>query len=140
MNFREAIEITCVIWETYKIFFFFFFLLSHPCISQLFLISFSLLFSLWSLTSSHPNHCKWNIPFCLTQRIYFIAEKNVEKLKNLEHLKSKLSNNHYSDSLIKPEFLKALLISQKDLKPKKPLNENISPFITTFNPNNSNIY
>ena len=37
-------------------------------------------------TSSHPNHCKRNIPFCLTRRICTIAENNTEKLKNLENL------------------------------------------------------
>ena len=43
--------------------------------------------------------------------------------------------------MIKQGFQKALSIPQKDLrKPKKPSNENILPFITTFNPNNPNIY
>ena len=32
-------------------------------------------------TSSHPKHCKRNIPFCLAQRICTIAENNTEKLK-----------------------------------------------------------
>ena len=36
-------------------------------------------------TSSHPNHCKLNIPFCLAWRICTIAETNAEKLKNLEN-------------------------------------------------------
>ena len=34
-------------------------------------------------TSSDPNHCKRNIPFCLGRRIFTIAENNAEKLKNL---------------------------------------------------------
>ena len=92
-------------------------------------------------TSSHPNNCKRNIPFCLARRICTIAENNAEKLKNLENLKTNLSKYHYPDSLIKQGFQKALSIPQKDLrKPKKPSNENILPFITTFNPNNPNIY
>ena len=70
-----------------------------------------------------------------------VAENNAEKLKNLENLKTNLSKYHYPDSLIKQGFQKALSIPQKDLrKPKKPSNENILPFITTFNPNNPNIY
>ena len=92
-------------------------------------------------TSSHPNHCKRNIPFCLARRICTIAENNTEKLKNLENLKSNLSKYHYPNSLIKQGFQKALSIPQKDLrKPKTPSNENILPFITTFNPNSPNIY
>ena len=66
-------------------------------------------------TSSHPNHCKRNIPFCLARRICTIAENNNEKLKNLENLKSNLSKYHYPNSLIKQEFQKALSIPQKDL-------------------------
>ena len=90
-------------------------------------------------TSSHPNHCKQNIPFCLARRICTFAENNAEKLKNLENLKTNLSKYHYPDSL--KGFQKALSIPQKDLpKPKKPSNENILPFITTFNSNNPNIY
>ena len=92
-------------------------------------------------TSSHPNHFKWNIPFCLAQRIYTIAGNNSEKLKNLENLKTNLPKYHYPNSLIKQGFQKALSIPQKDLlKPKKSSNENILPLITTFNPNNPNIY
>ena len=87
-------------------------------------------------TSSHPNHCKQNIPLCLAQRIRTIAETNTEKLKNLENLKSNLSKYHYPNSLKKQGFQRALSIPQKDLrKTKKPSNENILPFITTFNPN-----
>ena len=92
-------------------------------------------------TSSHQNHCKRNIPFCLARRICTIAENNAEKLKNLENLKTNLSKYHYPDSLIKQGFQKALSIPQRNLrKPKKPSNENILLFITAFNPNNPNIY
>ena len=44
-------------------------------------------------TSSHPNRCKQNIPFCLAPRICTTAGNNAEKLKNLENLKSNLSKN-----------------------------------------------
>ena len=92
-------------------------------------------------TSSHPNNCKRNIPFCLARRICTIAENNAEKLKNLENLKTNLSKYHYPESLLKQGFQKALSIPQKGLrKPKNPSNENILPFIITFNPKNTNIY
>ena len=91
-------------------------------------------------TSSHPDHFKRNIPFCLAQRICTTAENNAEKLKNLENLKTNLSKYHYPDSLIKQGFQKALSIPRKDLrKPKKPSNKNNLPFITIFNPNNPNV-
>ena len=37
-------------------------------------------------TSSHPNNCKWNIPFYLAQRIYTITEINAKYLNNFENL------------------------------------------------------
>ena len=58
--------------------------------------------------SSHPNHCKRNIPFCLAWGICAIAKINAEKLKNLENVKSNLSKYHYPDSLIKQGFRKTL--------------------------------
>ena len=59
----------------------------------------------------------------------------------MKNLKTNLSKYHCPDSIIKQEFQKTLSIPQEDLwKPKKPSNENILPFITTFNPNNPNIY
>ena len=67
-------------------------------------------------TSSHSNHGKRNIPFCLARRICAIAENNAEKLKNLENLKTNLSKYHYPDSLIKQGFQKALSIPQKTYK------------------------
>ena len=93
-----------------------------------------------SFTSSQPNHFERNIPFCLARRICTIAENNAEKLKNLENLKTNLSKYHYPDSLIKQGFQKALLIPQKDWQEPKKSNENILPFITIFDPNNTNIY
>ena len=69
-----------------------------------------------------------------------VAENNAEKLKNLENLKTNLSKYHYPDSLIKQGFQKALSIAQKDWLESKKSNENILPFIATFNPNNPNIY
>ena len=74
----------------------------------------------------------------------FFSTKNLyycRKMENLENLKSNLSKNNYPDSLIKQRVQKALSMPQKDLqKPKKLSNENILPFITTFNPNSPNIY
>ena len=70
-----------------------------------------------------------------------MAENNAEKSKNLENSKSNLSKYLYPDSLIKQGFQRALSIPQGDLrKLQKSSNEDILPSITTFNPNNPNIY
>ena len=92
-------------------------------------------------TSSHPNHCKRNIPLFLAWRICTIVENNVENLRNLENVKSNLSKYHYPDSLINHGFQKVNSIPQKDLrKLKEPSNESILLFISTFSPSKPNIY
>ena len=92
-------------------------------------------------TSSHPNHCKRNIPFCLAWRICTIVENNVENLRNLENVKSNLWKYHYPDSLINQGFQKVNSVPQKDLrKPKEPSNESILLFISTFSPSKPNMY
>ena len=65
-------------------------------------------------TSSHPKHCKQNIPFCLARRNCTIAEHNAEKLNNLENLKANLFKYHNTDLLIKQGFQRALSIPQKE--------------------------
>ena len=88
-------------------------------------------------TSSHPNHCKRNIPFCLARRICTIAENNAEKLKNLEKRFIKIPLPRFTN---KTRISQGPFNTTKDLrKPKKPSNENILPFITTLNTNNPNI-
>ena len=64
-----------------------------------------------SFTSIHPKHCKWNIPFCLAQRICTIAGK----LKNLENLKWDLSKYHYPDSLKKTRITEGHFNTTKSL-------------------------
>ena len=90
------------------------------------------------LFSNFVQHCG-NLKKCCwgrTRRICTITKNNAKKLKNLENLKPNLWKYHYPNSLIKEGFRKALSIPPKDLRtPKKPTNENILPFITTFNPN-----
>ena len=82
-------------------------------------------------TSSHPNHSEQNTSFCLAQRICTIAENTA----------ANLSKYNFPVLLIKQGFQKAFSIPQKDLRKLKKLsNKNILPFITTFNPNNHNIY
>ena len=85
--------------------------------------------------SNHPNHCKRNIPFCLARTIFTIAESNVEKLRNLENLKSNLSKYHYPDLLIRQGIQEALHIPQQNLRrPKETSAGNILSFKTTLWP------
>ena len=87
-------------------------------------------------TSSHPNHCKRKIPFCLARKIWTIPKKCQEDREF-----GKINIKCYPNSLIKQVFQKDLSITQKDLRKSKKLsNKNILPFITIFNLNNPNLY
>ena len=90
-------------------------------------------------SSSHPNHCKRNIPFTLARRICTIVENQQQKLKHIHELKSNLKKYEYPETLIANGIQKALGISQETLTtPIEKNNKNVLPFIPTHNPNNPN--
>ena len=92
-------------------------------------------------SSNHPKHCKKNIPFTLAHRICTIVENTEAKMKHLENLKMNLSKYQYPKQLTEFGFNKALSIPLQELRtPKTISNDNSLPFITTYNPNNPNIY
>ena len=92
--------------------------------------------------SCHPNHCKRNIPFSLARRIHVICEKEEEKEKHLNELEMNLIKQKYPENLIHNCFEKAAAIPKEELrKPKiKETDKNLVPFISTHNPNNSNVF
>ena len=92
-------------------------------------------------SSNHPNHCKKNIPFTLARRICTIVENTEAKMKRLENLKINLSKYQYPKQLTEFSINKALSIPLQELRtPKTISNDNSLPFITTYNPNNPNVY
>ena len=92
-------------------------------------------------SSNHPNYCKKNIPFTLARRICTIVENTEAKMKHLQNLKINLSNYQYPKQLTEFGINKALSIPLQELRtPKTISNENSLPFITTYNPNNPNVY
>ena len=92
-------------------------------------------------SSNHPNHCKKNIPFTLAHRISTIVESTEVKMKHLENLKINLSKYQCPKQLTEFGINKALSIPLEELRtPKTISNDNSLPFITTYNPNNPNVY
>lgn len=87
--------------------------------------------------SSHPKHCKDNVPFNLAKRI-IVFVSNPEKVTiRLEELRKWLKNCKYPDSIIDSSFHKAKLQGPAPFSNKS----NNIPFVTTFhsNINNQNI-
>ena len=92
-------------------------------------------------SSNHPKHCKNNILFTLARRIWTIVENAERKMKHLENLKMNLSKQQYPKQLTEFGINKALSIPLQELRTSKTIsNDNSLPFITTYNPNNPNVY
>ena len=91
--------------------------------------------------SNHPKPCLKNIPFCLARRICTIVEnKNVRYMK-LKELKTILKTQKYPKMVVEKGIEKALVIPQKQLRSEKlKKKDDILPFISTFNPNNQNVF
>ena len=90
---------------------------------------------------NHPKHCIKNIPFCLARRICAIVEKsNVRSAKLLE-LKKILVTQKCPEKIIQKGIEKALNIPLQELRSTKPKNnDHVLPFISTYNPNNRNLF
>ena len=77
----------------------------------------------------------------MARRICTIVENNNIKLKHLNELKQNFKNYGYPEKIVDNGIQKALKIPQNILRQPKVINdENNLTFISTFNPNNPNIY
>ena len=84
---------------------------------------------------------KKNIPFTLARCICIIDENTEAKMKHLENVKVNSSKYQYPKQLTEFGINKALSIPLQELRtPKTTSNDNSLPFITTYNPNNPNVY
>ena len=94
------------------------------------------------LNSNHPPHCKRNIPFTLARRICTIVENQERKIIHLDQLRKNLTPQRYPQDVINKGISKAMSIPQNQLrKPKESRNvDKIIPYISTYNPNNSQIF
>ena len=94
--------------------------------------------------SYRSNHLKpnlKNIPLCLARRICIIVEnKNVRYMK-LKELRTILKTQKYPKMVVEKGIEKALTIPQEQLRSEKlKRKDKILPFISTYNPNNPNMF
>ena len=91
--------------------------------------------------SCHPKHTRNSIPYTLARRICTIVENNELKQKRLKELKEILESQKYPNDLIDVGIFKALNIPQTELRTtKEKKKEKSLAFISTYNPNNQNIF
>ena len=91
--------------------------------------------------SCHPKQCKNNVPYNLARRICTIVSDEETKKARLNELKNMLLARHYPKQIIETGIVKANALSREELLTKKTKEENeIIPFVHTFNPNNPNMF
>ena len=94
-------------------------------------------------TSCHPKHTRNSIPYNLARRLKMIISENNTLLVRLEELKMFLLKQNYPPSLIEDSISKLTDFNRPDLlKPKASISKDINliPYVTTFNPNNPEIF
>ena len=94
-----------------------------------------------SFYPNYPSHCKKNISFILACHICTIVKNTEAKTKHFENVKMNLSKYQYPKQLSEFGISKILNICLQELRKSKTIsNDNSLPFITTYNPNNPNVY
>ena len=92
---------------------------------------------------NNPRHCLINIPFSLARRICAIVENEKIKEKRFIDLSiaKSIARTKIPKSLIEASTFRAKDIPLQILRqPKSAKNEEIIPFIITYNPNNPNVF
>ena len=93
-------------------------------------------------TSCHPKHTGNSIPYNLARGLTTIVSDERTLHKRLEELEEFLIKRKYPLSLIEDAFQKAKSLDRSKLLNTKDTTEgtNIIPYVTTFNPQNPEIY
>ena len=94
-------------------------------------------------TSCHPKHTRNSIPYNLARRLKMIISEDNTLLVRLEELQTFLLKQKYPSSLIDDSIAKIKALKRSDLlKQNESTNKgnNLIPYVTTFNPNNPEIY
>ena len=92
-------------------------------------------------SSCHPRHIKTNIPFCLARRICSIVSNDNKRQQRLDELKEILKEQQYPQSIINTGIEKAKNLTIQELRTvKTKTDENIIPFVSTFNPRNPEMH
>ena len=94
-----------------------------------------------SYHSNHPKSCLKNIPFCRARRNCMIVENKNGRYMKLKELRTILKTQKYSKMVVEKETEKALAIPQEKLRSEKlKKKDDILPFVSTYNPNNPNVF
>ena len=91
--------------------------------------------------SCHPKHTKTNIPYNLARRICTIVSDEQIRDKKLRELQITLDERDYPKLLVQDSIHRAKQINRSELLTVRPKSDlKIIPYISTFNPNNLELF
>lgn len=92
-------------------------------------------------TSCHPKHTRNNIPYSLARRIRTIVSDDKTLNARMEELFHSLIKRGYPAAVIKDAILKASNLDRASiLSMNKKDNNEVVPYVSTYNPNNPEIF
>lgn len=91
--------------------------------------------------SCHPKHTKVSLPFSLARRIRCIVSEQRNTELRFQELKRFLKRQNYPDNLVEAGISQAKALDMRTARQVKTNEtENIIPYVSTFNPRNTEIY
>ena len=91
--------------------------------------------------SCHPRHTKINIPYNLTRRLRTIISEEKVLAKRIRELKPFLIKQNYPEQIIEHGLQKAMSLDRTLLRTvKAKLEENIVPYVSTYNPRDAETF
>ena len=91
--------------------------------------------SVLNFNSSHPRHCKENIPFSMARRVKALTDDETLVDSQMKILSNKLLKANYPLGLVRSAIQSAKALSTTDLrKPRLKTNDSVLPFVHTYDP------
>ena len=90
-------------------------------------------------TSSHPRHCKENIPFNMAKRVRSLTDDDDKAWEQMSELSARLLRGGYPVGLINSAVQDAMRLSTTELEKSKNTDEDIITFVHTFDPSHPDL-
>ena len=90
-------------------------------------------------TSSHPRHCKENIPFNMAKRVRALTDDDDRAWEQMSELSSRLSRGGYPVGLINSAVQGAMMLSTEECESSKNADEDVIAFVHTFDPSHPDL-
>ena len=89
-----------------------------------------------NFASSHPRHCRENIPFSMARRVKTLTDDTELASQEMEKLSVKLKKSGYPIGIVNSAVQSAMVLSTEELRKQsiKQPSDNIITFVHTFDP------